>query len=376
MSHALIAVSFACDSNGNGFLLAAMSGDGINWTQFSWPQSGESNLRDPSLLYNPNDGYWYCCYSKQTSLNSLASTTFGIIKSAGPGQSWSSPTYVTPNLSGCAIVAAPHWFVDPSGNIHVIVGLSTSTSAGTETIYEMHPSSNSNLTSATWSNPVQMESTSGPYDPCVVYSGSTYYLFYSTGTMEYVTSSSLTSGYGSSTNPFSGDAEGQNIVQIGSTWYCYYDDDNNGSINFTDGSIAYATASSLSGTWTKQGRIVSPFPQNDGYFNIRGPKRLAIQLLDSSWVFGQISPIPNQRALYAPVFNTQGSLSGFTVQQSAQFGLMRLGQVRLGTVVPSAPGPIMPASAITQRAVYAPSISGGTQPFVFKPGVYAPLVAQ
>ena len=386
MSHAFVAVSFACDSAGNGFLLGLTSGDGVNWNQFPWGQSPGTFLRDPSLMFNPNDSDFYVCATSSSS-----NTAFNLLTSSSLGGSWSSTT-VTPSVVGTVLnVWAPHWFLDSSNNVHILVAINISgTGWG---IYEMHPSSNSNLGSATWSTPALLWTPDGGeiFDVCVVESGGTFYAFYcgnnaNAFSLLYVrTASSLTGTYSARSAVTVGgtqvEAEGPNIIEIGSTWYLYYDDMGQAALSgetFSAGGMSYLTNTSLGASgWTANGRFAPPYPQNDGIFNINGLKRCAVISIDPA-ILGWSNPIPNQRTLYAPYVNNIGSLNGFTVQQTAQFGLMRFGSVRLGTVIPLSTNlTISPAAAISQRQLFAPGINGGAQPVLGLYGrIYQPILAQ
>src|SRR5579885_2233158 len=351
MADSLLALSFACCSDpGGGFLLALTSSDGITWTRFPWNYTGFNNVRDPSLLLNPGDSKFYCCYSKGL-LGSSSNNTFGLLVSDGPGETWTALSDVAPNISGLMIVAAPHWFVDGDGSVHVIVALSTSTSPFSQQIYEMHPTASD---FSTWSTPTLLISTMGAYDPCVVLYSCTYYLFFSSivcpAIISVCSASSLTGTY-SAPSALGINGEGANVVKLGSTWYLYHDN-NYPQLDFWNGSNEYATASSPGGTWTNQTRIAHDVTSNDGWFNTRGLKRVAVLNLDGSYVIPGIAPILSGESWPLHYINSIESTTGFSGAVGGRLGLSRLGLLRLGTWVANTSNPITP----TPIAPAAPAI--------------------
>lgn len=150
-----------------------------------------------------------------------------------------------------AAVWSPTWFVDDDNSVHIFFNASNTGTLHTNfQLYEVHPT-NANMT--TWSTPVVVTGTSLPANmigPFMVKIGSTYHLWYKNETtdyVEYISSSSLTSGYTvtKSGNWASwGPMEGQQLEHRGgSSWRIYIDDTGSG-IYFSDSRDAWATWSS------------------------------------------------------------------------------------------------------------------------------------
>ena len=111
-------------------------------------------VRDPSLIFNPDDGYWWVAYTHEHW--SINSTAFGVMRSKD-GRHWDHVHEVDMTAIGSVdFVFAPEFFLDdapaPGGGLHVIVGVSLTGSSAFE-MYEVHPT-NSTLTA--WSTPVKL----------------------------------------------------------------------------------------------------------------------------------------------------------------------------------------------------------------------------
>lgn len=177
-------------------------------------------LRDPSCINYKS--VWYCAYTRASN---PPVTSIGFISAPSLNGPWTMLQNVSLSGVTSAYAAwAPDFFLDSSGILHIFVPVSTSSSTTNFQIYEIHPTSNPPFdANTTWSSPVEVTGTSLPsdmIDPYMVYSGSTYYLFFKNDAsgsqqVEVASSSSLTSGYtilNSAVTPSNGNCEGASIL--------------------------------------------------------------------------------------------------------------------------------------------------------------------
>ncbi len=257
-------------TNAEQKLWLGVSNNGLAWNTIGRaavysPASG--SLRDPSIfVLDPNE-----VYSPQPSVRYLACHTnegsplgFDVISSPDL-QDWSLVHHVDcTSIASLAHVWAPEWFIDTDGSIHVFVACSNSGTTAFQ-IYETHPT---NAALTTWSNPAIVTGTSLPsdmIDPFMVKVGNTYNIWYkndSTKYIEYLSSTSLTSGY---TVTKSGDwaswgsgLEGPSLLQVdSSTWRIYFD-------KYTAQGIYYSESTDNWATWSAKALITSPITMSHG----------------------------------------------------------------------------------------------------------------
>jgi hypothetical protein len=203
------------------------SNDGIDWKLLNGGPSysaPEYVIRDPSI-FKHTDGKYYICYTNNNiSPQNFTGTRFGVASSPDLVV-WTHVCWV--DFGSVSYVWAPEWFIDTDGSVHIFVAVDY-------IIKEVHPT---NSTFTAWSSPVTITGTNFPQkmiDPFIIYRDGTYYLWYvndhgvagADSTIEYASSSSLTSGY---TVIESGDwagwghpREGESLVHLGgSNWRIY-----------------------------------------------------------------------------------------------------------------------------------------------------------
>lgn len=245
----------------------AASSDLKNWQTiganqvYDDPGGFAIGVHDPSI-YRHSDGNYYVVYTTGTG------NSFGLAVSSDL-VNWSLVQRVsTAAISGVQHTWAPEWFVDSDGSVHVFISANTvaATNAGFQ-IYEMHPTVAGNF-AGSWSSPVLVTGTSLPsniIDPFVVKIGSTYNMWYtngsaglSGGTIELMTSTSLTSGYtvtksGNWSGWGTSNIDGQTIVQTGATnWTLCFEDSNYA------GQLKCATSNDDFGTFSAATAVTAP----------------------------------------------------------------------------------------------------------------------
>ena len=140
-------------------------------------------VRNPDIILNTYDGYYYVCYQPTDSVSaglgtasSLNSTYFGVARSISQG-AWNGPfghwatvdcSAVTGNTTNSRTWGV-RWFRDRNWNIYAIVNLSTNGTTGPFGMYVVSPSA-SDLSA--WNAPVQVTSlnslASDTIDGCVL----------------------------------------------------------------------------------------------------------------------------------------------------------------------------------------------------------------
>jgi hypothetical protein len=135
--------------------------------------------------------------------------TFDVWYAKDPAAAWTQRVVDVGAIGDVRYTWAPEWFLDPSkadglARVHMFVAATTTGADGPFRIYEMHPG---NATMTSWSTPVEVTGTNLPadqIDPFMVYApeigtaGKPYKLWYKEnngGSIEYMESASLTSGY-------------------------------------------------------------------------------------------------------------------------------------------------------------------------------------
>lgn len=185
----------------NPGLALLASPDGLRWNSLRSankplyvPASG--GMYDPSIM-RYNGQYWLV-----HDHGGATQTDFAVVSSPDL-ENWTQVATVScTGLAGVQQVWAPEWFVDADGSVHVVVALNTTTNGVTGFgLYELHPT---NTAMTAWSAPTAITGTNFPatmIDPFLMLNpAGGYMLWYknqvsNTGTIEYATSTSLTSGY-------------------------------------------------------------------------------------------------------------------------------------------------------------------------------------
>ncbi|MEZ6193752.1 MAG: hypothetical protein R3C45_21120 [Phycisphaerales bacterium] len=134
----------------NQALYIGTSDDATTYTDklaAQWIPDGQV-VRDPSLIYDPSNGYWWIAYTNKHY--SVSSTSFSVMRSKD-GRLWDHVFDVSmASVPGAYFTFAPEFYLDDDG-LHVIVGVGNASSAFE--MYETHPT---NATLTTWSAPVKL----------------------------------------------------------------------------------------------------------------------------------------------------------------------------------------------------------------------------
>src|ERR1700730_5882917 len=239
--------------------LVILNGDGVNWPYANScyaPPSGHI-VRDPSI-HKWNGVYWLAHTIGDGTNGQVPSTGFDLAYSTDGGVCYKwLQTVDMSSVSGTgpnAHTNAPELFIDDDNTFHIVV---TITQTGvTLTPYEVRPiTALSPATPATWQI-TQITGTTLPnmYDMFTLKIGSTYNIFYvnnSTKFIEYMSSSSLTSGYTITASGdwagWGGPWEGPCVVLTAANSYRIYVD---GVIASTPGEWEWGTTSGLAGSWS------------------------------------------------------------------------------------------------------------------------------
>lgn len=241
--------------------------DGIAFTQVTDSMLfdfGDSS-RDPSILHWDNQ-YWVA------HTGPSGDEVFTVWNSAQLAGQWNQ--IAQPDCSsinpGPFRVWAPEWFVDPDDEgldaVHIFFSASYLAFDDFQ-LYEIHPT---NRTMTTWSAPVIITGTSLPdnmIDPFMVKKDGLYQLWYKeedAGYIEYMTSSSLTSGYTvTETGNWAswGTMEAVNLVKLDDGRWRAYMVDNAG---FGTIDTLYSDSVDDWATWTTPAPIITPFLTSHG----------------------------------------------------------------------------------------------------------------
>jgi hypothetical protein len=238
------------------------SGDGKTWKVLNAnasyvPASGI--VRDPSIMYF-NNTYWVVhtngavMESDTNSFSIISSLDLSNWDVVNASVSTSSVTGDPVNTGGKTW--APEWFVDSDGSVYIFVTLK-SDETGHHEIYYLTPNDNT-LTS--WSNPTKITINGAPVDlidAFIIKWKGTYYMWYKdevTKYIEYATASSVTGTYTTQVNDdwagWGDTLEGPSLVQIDSdTWRIYFDSYPNNGLYYSESSDDFVT-------WTAKTVIV------------------------------------------------------------------------------------------------------------------------
>lgn len=200
-------------------------------------------IRDASL-FRHTDGYYYLTYTTHAWQD--PSTTIGFARSSDRS-TWTHLYDHTVPVAGLSRAWAPEWFVDTDGSVHVIVSCSPTTDEWNFTPYLL-TAANSALTA--WSSPVPLAGI-GPnhIDTFIVRIGSTYHAFTKNETTKYIEYATATSLTGTYTIRKTGDwagwgsyREGPALVALDNGgWRLFFDGYGAGAYYFSDSYDTFAT---------------------------------------------------------------------------------------------------------------------------------------
>lgn len=245
------------------YLRIVESDDATDFSILPIPTNWE--IRDPSIVNI--SGTWYVAYTGVVG-------GFGILSSTDL-VNWS--TYASIVVPGTFLFsAAPEWFIDSDGSIHIIFCGSTTSSTldGTsdQQIWETHPST-SGVLNGSWSTPahlygntVAMGSPDRFIDPCIRIRDSAYDLVFknqdsfNNPLIQYTTATALLGTYGTSSTIFTSSTptnlwEGPCILQIGTNWFLYVDNYMDNTAH--NGAIYYLESTNDWSTWSSPATITS-----------------------------------------------------------------------------------------------------------------------
>ncbi|MFC9842302.1 glycoside hydrolase family 43 protein [Streptomyces sp. NPDC060223] len=202
-----------------------------------------NRIRDVSI-FRHTDGYYYIAYTTHTWQDT--STTIGFARSSDR-LNWTFLYDYTVPIADLSRAWAPEWFVDSDGSVNIIVSCSVTSDEWTFTPYLLR-ATNSALTA--WSSPVTLSGIGANHiDTFIVRIGSTYHAFTKNETtkcIEYATASSLTGTYTISRTGdwagWGGTREGPALVQLDNGgWRIFFDGYGDGSYYFSDSYDTFAT---------------------------------------------------------------------------------------------------------------------------------------
>ncbi|MCX5563578.1 arabinofuranosidase [Streptomyces sp. NBC_00038] len=195
-----------------------------------------NRIRDASV-FRHTDGYYYITYTTHTWQDT--STTIGFARSSDR-LNWTFLYDYTVPIANLSRAWAPEWFVDSDGSVNIIVSCSVTSDEWIFTPYLLK-ATNSALTA--WSSPVALSGIGANHiDTFIVKIGSTYHAFTKNETtkyIEYATASSLTGTYTISRTGnwagWGGTREGPALVQLDNGgWRIFFDGYGDGSYYFSD----------------------------------------------------------------------------------------------------------------------------------------------
>ncbi|WP_405733951.1 glycoside hydrolase family 43 protein [Streptomyces sp. NBC_01537] len=202
-----------------------------------------NRIRDASVFKHTN-GYYYLTYTTHTWEDT--STTIGFARSSDR-VNWTFLYDYTVPISNLSRAWAPEWFIDSNGSVNVIVSCSTTDD---EWIFTPYVLTATNTALTAWTAPTALSGIgSNHIDTFIVKIGSTYHAFTKNETtkyIEYATASSLT---GTWTIQKTGDwagwgsyREGPALVQLDNGgWRLFFDGYGAGTYLFSDSYDTFAT---------------------------------------------------------------------------------------------------------------------------------------
>jgi hypothetical protein len=237
--------TFSGDSAADMTLRIYTSLDAVNFFLYSITGYGgpSGSLRDPSIM-KYSDGRYYCIFTAPPYNKPYANQNYIGLAWSTDLQTWNTlPKIFTTGVSGVKLSWAPEWVVDGSSTIKFTVNCSSTASDLRPYLYT---ATSSDLTTTSWSGPVDIGI------------GSTYL-----------------------------DTQ---VLKVGDTWHC-----------FTKGTpqMRHATASSITGPWTW-------LPDRSDWANLEGP--CATQRTDGSWVLNVDPMYDSAQCAIGSDINTWGPL--------------------------------------------------------------------
>ncbi|MFF4345959.1 glycoside hydrolase family 43 protein [Streptomyces sp. NPDC001530] len=202
-----------------------------------------NRIRDASV-FRHTDGYYYITYTTHTWQDT--STTIGFARSSDR-VNWTFLYDYTVPITNLSRAWAPEWFVDSDGSVNIIVSCSLTSDEWIFTPYLLR-AANSALTA--WSSPVALSGIGANHiDTFIVKSGSTYHAFTKNETtkyIEYATASSLTGSYTIRRTGdwagWGGTREGPALIQLDNGgWRIFFDGYGDGSYYYSDSYDTFAT---------------------------------------------------------------------------------------------------------------------------------------
>lgn len=218
-------------TNGGNYLYPFSSTDGATFRKLTTSPVYGSTIRDPALyLVEPGGVIWV--YADAGGVPYVLKSVGGIDEPLTVVTSPSPP-------AGTTAVWAGNWYTE-SGTTHLV--LPATTASGGATLFQIYETHATATDFSTWSAYSAIGTSgwaSSTIDPCLVKSGSTYYLFWKddgSGTICLSTSSSPFSGYtvvqtgdwaGWKAAVGGGSIEGPQVVQLPSgNWRIYFTQNN------------------------------------------------------------------------------------------------------------------------------------------------------
>lgn len=200
-------------------------------------------IRDVSV-FRHTDGYYYLTYTTHTWQDT--STTIGFARSSDRS-TWTHLYDYTVPITNLSRAWAPEWFVDSDGSVNIIVSCSTTDDEWIFTPYRLTATSSA-LTA--WTAPAALTGIgSNHIDTFIVKSGSTYHAFTKNETTKYIEYATASSLSGTWTIRKTGDwagwgsyREGPALVQLDNGgWRIFFDGYGDGKYYFSDSYDTFAT---------------------------------------------------------------------------------------------------------------------------------------
>ena len=231
-----LAASWVGDTDQHLYILQSEDAHTFTGAYASHDPIGDDVVRDPSIMYDQDTGYWWVTYtaghwSVQTDYIGLARSKDGVF--------WDNVARIDTSsiAQGNPRSWAPEWVEDEDG-WHVVVGLS-SNGSGILEMYELHPTTKDFMS---WSLPEKLTGLQNDVvDGMITLIGGVYHIWYTDRTVTpwlnvHATADSLTGPYTLDPDlqgnwyPVEASVEGPYVVQIaGDHWRMYFDQPGQGT---------------------------------------------------------------------------------------------------------------------------------------------------
>lgn len=245
------------------------SGDGVNWRMIATDiySAASLTLRDPSMIFNRADGWWYIAHSN-VNASTFAGNVIRIIRSRDL-INWTAYAGVT--ITGQTHAWSPEWVTFEDGQIGITFAASSTASSPSFVgfaIYLMFPSVAGNFSA--WADPVEIFDAVNCIDPSIVYDEDSglynlYYKHEDTKVLEYATSATAAGPYtrvGAVNGSWAAEYEGASISQLADGSWRIYADKYTGS----NQGYYYAESATLVGGW---GAFTAITANSTGIWTIR-----------------------------------------------------------------------------------------------------------